>query len=42
VRARLRVDHPHYRREEEIPPAVRESLLASLVREPVPLLQPAR
>ena len=40
VRARLRVDHPHYRREEEIPPGVRMSLIASLAREPAPLLHP--
>jgi hypothetical protein len=40
VRARLRVEHPNYRREEEIPPAVRASLIESLAREPLPLLQP--
>jgi len=40
VRARLRVEHPHYRREEEIPPAVRAALVSSLAREPEPLLQP--
>ena len=40
LRARLRVDHPHYRREEEIPPAVREALVASLAREPAALLRP--
>ncbi len=40
VRARLRVEHPSYRREEEIPPAVRASLIDSLAREPRPLLQP--
>jgi len=39
-RARLRVDHPHYRREEEMPPAVREALVASLAREPAALLRP--
>ena len=39
VRARIRIDHPSYRREEEIPPAVRESLIASLAREPAPLLR---
>jgi hypothetical protein len=39
-RARLRVDHPHYRREEEVPPAVREALVSSLVREPTMLLRP--
>ena len=40
VRARLRVEHPSYRREEEIPPTVRASLIESLAREPAPLLQP--
>ena len=40
LRARLRVDHPHYRREEEMPPAVREALVASLAREPAALLRP--
>ena len=40
VRARLRVDHPSYRREEEIPPGVRASLIATLAGEPAPLLQP--
>ncbi len=40
LRARLRVDHPHYRREEEIPPAVREALVVSLAREPAALLGP--
>ena len=40
VRARLRVEHPHYRREEELPPAVRAALVSSLAREPEPLLQP--
>jgi len=38
VRARLRVDHPQYRREEEIPPAVRMSLIATLAREAAALL----
>jgi hypothetical protein len=38
VRARVRADHPHYTREEEMPPAVRESLIASLAREPAALL----
>jgi hypothetical protein len=40
VRARLRADHPHYRREEELPPAVRASLAASLAGEPGSLLPP--
>jgi hypothetical protein len=40
VRARLRVDHPRYRREEEIPPAVRAAVAASLAREPASLLRP--
>ena len=40
VRARLRSEHPSYRREEEIPPAVRAALIASLAREPEPLLLP--
>lgn len=40
VRARLRVEHPSYRREEEIAPAVRASLIESLARAPAPLLQP--
>ncbi|HEY8153038.1 MAG TPA: DUF3501 family protein [Myxococcota bacterium] len=38
LRARLRASHLHYRREEELPPAVRESLVASLARDPAPLL----
>jgi hypothetical protein len=41
LRARVRVDHPHYRREEEMPPAVRESLVMTLAREPAPLLRQA-
>ncbi len=40
VRARLRAEHPNYRREEEIPPAVRSALIRSLGEEPEPLLQP--
>ena len=40
VRARLSALHPSYRREEEIPPAVRAALIASLAGEPAPLLQP--
>ena len=40
VRARLRSEHASYRREEEIPPGVRAALIASLAREPEPLLQP--
>jgi hypothetical protein len=39
-RARLRSEHASYRREEEIPPGVRAALIASLAREPEPLLQP--
>jgi len=42
LRARLRVDHPHYPREEEISPAVREALVASLLREPAALLRPSK
>lgn len=40
LRARIRADHPHYQREEDIPPVVRESLVASLAREPAALLRP--
>jgi hypothetical protein len=40
VRARLRCDHPHYLREDEIPPAVRAALTASLARDPETLLRP--
>jgi hypothetical protein len=40
LRARIRADHPAYRREEEIPPVVRESLVATLAREPAALLRP--
>jgi hypothetical protein len=39
LRARVRADHPHYRREDELPPAVRESLVATLVREPAALIR---
>jgi hypothetical protein len=42
VRARLRSSHPRYRREAELPPAVRASLVASLAREPEPLLRPGQ
>ena len=37
-RARLRVDHPHYQREVEITPVVRESLIEGLRTGPVSLL----
>jgi hypothetical protein len=37
-RARVRIDHPHYRCETEIPPEVRESLIGDLTGEPAPLL----
>jgi hypothetical protein len=39
VRARIRVDHPNYRHEAEIPTGVRQSLVADLRREPEPLLR---
>ena len=39
VRARIRVDHPNYRHETEIPTGVRQSLVADLRREPEPLLR---
>jgi hypothetical protein len=38
TRARVRVDHPNYRREAEIPPEVRASLVADLQGGPEPLL----
>ena len=41
VRARIRVDHPNYRHETEIPTGVRQSLVADLQREPEPLLRAA-
>jgi hypothetical protein len=41
LRARIRIDHPNYRREDEIPEAVRTSLIASLQRDPPPLLSVA-
>jgi hypothetical protein len=41
LRARLRIDHPSYRVEDELPAAVRESLVADLRGEPEPLLRPA-
>ncbi len=40
VPARLRIDHPNYCRECEIPPSVRHSLVAGLTAEPEPLLRP--
>jgi hypothetical protein len=40
LRARVRASHPNYRREEELPPAVREALIVTLAREPHPLLHP--
>jgi hypothetical protein len=39
VRARIRVDHPNYRHETEVPTGVRQSLVAGLQREPEPLLR---
>jgi hypothetical protein len=41
VRARLRVDHPAYEQQVDLPPAVRASLVATLAREPEPLLPSA-
>ncbi len=38
VPARVRIDHPSYRCESEIPPPMRESLLEDLTGEPAPLL----
>jgi len=38
VRARIRVDHPAYEQEVDLPPAVRASLVATLTREPGSLL----
>jgi hypothetical protein len=38
VRARVRVDHPNYRHERDLPAAMRESLLGDLRGEPAPLL----
>jgi hypothetical protein len=38
VRARLRVDHPAYEQQVDLPPALRASLVATLMREPEPLL----
>lgn len=38
LRARIRIDHPNYRREDEIPEAGRSSLIESLRRDPPPLL----
>jgi hypothetical protein len=39
VRARIRIDHPSYRREDEIPEPVRAQLIQDLSREPEPLLR---
>jgi hypothetical protein len=41
LRARIRIDHPNYRRDDEIPDAVRASLIGSLQRDPPPLLSAA-
>jgi len=41
VHARIRVDHPNYRHETEIPTGVRQSLVADLQREPELLLRAA-
>jgi hypothetical protein len=38
VPARVRIDHPNYRCEAELPAPLRESLLEDLSREPAPLL----
>ena len=38
--AAVRIEHPAYRHEQPIPPAVRESLVAGLRREPASLLPP--
>jgi hypothetical protein len=38
VRACLRIDHPHYEAEAELPGAVRASLVATLAKEPPNLL----
>jgi hypothetical protein len=40
VRARIRIDHPAYPREDEIPEAVRARLIEDLTRDPEPLLRP--
>lgn len=37
-RARLRIAHPHYRREDEIPPQLRARLVSDLSHEPAALL----
>ena len=37
--ARVRIDHPNYRCEAELPGPMRESLLADLTGEPAPLLE---
>jgi hypothetical protein len=41
VRARLCIEHPHYAHQADLPPALRESLLADLAGDPQPLLRPA-
>ncbi|MEE9607909.1 MAG: DUF3501 family protein [Myxococcota bacterium] len=41
VPARLLIDHPSYRRQCEIPPEVRQQLIADLTVEPEPLLRRA-
>ncbi len=41
TRARIRIDHPNYRREAELGGPAREALVAGLEREPAPLLDPA-
>jgi hypothetical protein len=40
VRARIRIDHPSYRREDEIPEGVRTHLTQDLTRDPESLLRP--
>ena len=37
--ARIRIDHPNYRREVELPPALRRQLVRDLTQEPQPLLR---
>jgi hypothetical protein len=41
LRARIRVDHPAYEQEVDLPPAARASLVATLTREPETLLPSA-
>ncbi len=38
LRARIRIDHPHYAHEVELPPYLRASLIRGLAQEPEPLL----